>query len=243
MVYHIICLNKLVQVMKFALRVKAIELRQTGLSYSEILKKVPVAKSTLSLWLRSVGLSKRQKQRLTEKRLKAAKRGAQQRREQRLLTTAHISKEAHNEIETITKKNLWLMGIMLYWAEGSKSKVYHPSQGVIFSNSDSLMVNIFLKWLTECLEISLEKLVFDIYIHETHRNRINGVKEYWSKRTGFPVTKFDRIYYKAHKVKTNRKNIGANYHGLLRIKVRESTNLNRKIAAWIEAICEQCGVV
>jgi transposase len=53
----------------------AIELRRQGYSYSEILKRVPVAKSTLSLWLRSLGLAKQQKQRLTEKRLAALKRG------------------------------------------------------------------------------------------------------------------------------------------------------------------------
>lgn len=46
---------------------KAIELRKQGLSYREILEQIPVAKSSLSLWLRSVGLSKKQKQRLTEK--------------------------------------------------------------------------------------------------------------------------------------------------------------------------------
>ena len=50
---------------------KAIKFRRKGLSYSEILKKIPVAKSTLSLWLRTVRLAKRQKQRLTEKRLAA----------------------------------------------------------------------------------------------------------------------------------------------------------------------------
>jgi len=54
----------------------AISLRQGGRSYSEILQKVSVAKSTLSLWLREVGLSKKQHQRLTQKRLKAAQRGA-----------------------------------------------------------------------------------------------------------------------------------------------------------------------
>jgi transposase len=55
----------------------AIELRKQGYSYSEILKKVPVAKSTLSLWLRSVGLAERQKQRLTEKKRKGQLKGAQ----------------------------------------------------------------------------------------------------------------------------------------------------------------------
>ncbi|MDD3728951.1 MAG: hypothetical protein PHH50_01355 [Candidatus Pacebacteria bacterium] len=46
---------------------KAIKLRKKGLSYNDILKEIPVAKSTLSLWLRDVGLSKRQRQKLTEK--------------------------------------------------------------------------------------------------------------------------------------------------------------------------------
>ena len=40
---------------------KAIKFRKEGFFYSEILKKVPIAKSTLSLWLRSVGLTERQK--------------------------------------------------------------------------------------------------------------------------------------------------------------------------------------
>ena len=47
---------------------QAIAYRKQGFSYSEILSKVPVAKSTLSEWLKSVGLSKAQKHKLTEKK-------------------------------------------------------------------------------------------------------------------------------------------------------------------------------
>ena len=57
------------------LKLEAIELRKAGLTYSEILSKIPVAKSTLSDWLYSVGLSKKQKQRITEKRLAASLKG------------------------------------------------------------------------------------------------------------------------------------------------------------------------
>jgi transposase len=70
----------------------AIELRRQGYSYSEILKRVPVAKSTLSLWLRSVGLAKQQKQRLTEKRLAALKRGWEACRKKRILIMSKIKK-------------------------------------------------------------------------------------------------------------------------------------------------------
>ena len=59
---------------------KAIELRQKGLSYKEILEQIPVAKSSLSLWLKSVKLSTNQKQRLTDKKRLSALRGAMKRR-------------------------------------------------------------------------------------------------------------------------------------------------------------------
>src|SRR5207247_3622548 len=47
-------------------RERAIELRRHGLSYREIRAQVPVAKSTLSLWLRQVGLANAQRQRLAD---------------------------------------------------------------------------------------------------------------------------------------------------------------------------------
>ena len=37
--------------------------------------------------------------------------------------------------------------------------------------------------------------------------------------------------------------ICAHYFGLLRIRVRKSTDLNRKISGWIEEICRKWGVV
>jgi len=48
-------------IFKFKEKEKAIKLRKRGFSYSEILREIPVAKSTLSLWLRSVGLAKKQR--------------------------------------------------------------------------------------------------------------------------------------------------------------------------------------
>lgn len=132
--------------MKTELRDKAIQLRKQGFSYSEILKEIPVAKSTLSLWLRSVGLSKRQKQRLTQKKLVAAHRGGQRKREQLVLRIQEIKKLARFETKELSKEMLWVMGVMLYWAEGSKDKYYKPGQPVSFSNSDPLMVKVFLSF-------------------------------------------------------------------------------------------------
>lgn len=220
---------------------KAIKLRKKGLSYSEILKQIPVAKSTLSLWLRSVGLSKRQKQRLTEKKLAAALRGAQARKDYRLAITKEIKDKAKKEIGSLSNRELWLIGTVLYWAEGSKEKIKSPR--LEFCNSDPFMIKLYLNWLSKILKIKNNKVVFEIFIHENHSNELNNVKKYWSSITGFSKSSFKNIYLKKHNIKTNRKNIGSNYHGLLKIRIKESSILNRKVAGWIEGIYNHCGVV
>lgn len=233
--------------MKRSLRKKAISLRRKGLSYSEILLKIPVAKSTLSLWLRPIGLSKKQTQRLTEKKLLAIQRGGESRKNWRLAATKLIKEQASLEIKKKIKKidarDLWIMGIMLYWAEGAKDKEYKPGQSVIFGNSDPQMIKVFLKWLDICLKIPVENIQFSIYIHENHKYNIKKIKAFWSDTTGYSIGKFDKIYYKKHKIKVNRRNIEKNYHGLLRIRVKKSSALNRRITGWTEEIYKYCGMV
>lgn len=225
------------------LKEKAINLRKEGFSYSEILSQIFVAKSTLSLWLRSVGLSKKQKQKLTEKKLAAMRRGAIAKKNQRIQLSKKIKKESRAEIKSINKKELMLIGTALYWAEGSKEKEHNISQGIIFNNSDPFMIKLFIKWLKEILKIKIDNVRLEIYIHENSKNNINEVIKYWSNMTELAETKFNNIYFKKNKISTKRKNIGKNYYGLLRVKVKKSINLNRKISGWIEGILENCGVV
>ena len=215
---------------------KAIALRRKGLSYREILTEIPVSKSSLSLWLRSVGLSKKQKQRLTEKKIQAALRGAQSKREQRIKVTAEIERTALEDIKNISKKELWLIGIALYWAEGSKEKEWRPGSGVRFTNSDPNMIKLFLKWLKDVADVSEDSIRFSIFIHENSKNDLNAVIRHWSKVVSSPKKDFVRVYFKKNKIRTNRKNTGDSYFGVLRIEVRASSTLNRKIAGWVKGI-------
>lgn len=216
------------------LKNKAIQFRKDGKSYSEILRDIPVAKSTLSLWLRSVNLSKRQKQNLTLKKLQAAWRGGEARKINRIKRSKKIIEQAKMEIGKITDRDAWLAGIMLYWAEGSKQKETNVSVAVKFSNSDPIMLCFFIMWLKKYLKVLDNEIVFEMFIHENHKEKKTDFINYWSKMLGYPVSKFDRIYYKRHNLKTKRKNIGENYHGQLVIMVKRSTNLNRRIIGWIE---------
>lgn len=233
----------LFDIMKIKEKEQAILLRKQGKTYDEIRKIISVSKSTLSLWLRSVGLAKKQKQRVTEKRLLALQRGHKKWRQMRVDRANKIIQEARADISKINKQQLFFMGVMLYWAEGSKEKEHRPGQGVYFSNSDPKMISIFLLWLRKIFLIPDERLLVDIYIHESHKSRIIEIKRYWAKETGLLLSKFDKIYFKKHTIKTNRKKIDNDYFGQIRLKVRRSTDLNRKISGWIQGIVNSCSII
>lgn len=214
----------------------ALDLRKNGFSYSEILAQLPVAKSTLSLWLRSVGLSKRQRQRITDKKLASALRGALKKKTDRILRTKVIKEAAGKEVGQLTEREKWLIGVALYWAEGSKEKEWYPGSGVRFINSDPLMIKFFLNWLLNVCKISKNMIGFDIYIHENYKQRIPEVIGHWADKTGFSKDNFKNIYFKRNKGNTKRKNVGNNYYGMLKIKVRQSSELVRRISGWTEGI-------
>lgn len=224
--------------MKASHKEKAIKLRKQGHSYSDILKVVPVAKSTLSVWLRDVGLSKPQQQRLTAKKLAAAKRGGAARNKTRIDTTAEIVDRSKKQIGVVSKRELFLIGAVLYWAEGTKEKDGTPGSGIQFTNSDPKMLRIFLLWLRSVCMIDEEKIHFQVYIHETNNSRVREVVEYWSKNLNVTEDRLSKIYYKRNKVLTNRKNTGEYYFGLVRIKVRRSSGLVRSISGWVSGITD-----
>ncbi|HEX4104278.1 MAG TPA: helix-turn-helix domain-containing protein [Candidatus Paceibacterota bacterium] len=224
--------------MKLALREKAIQLRIAGHSYREIMAEVPVAKSTISLWLRSVGLSKQQKRRLTEKRLTAIRLGAKTKHDKRIAVTKEIMKGAMQEVGEITDRELWLIGTALYWAEGSKEKDYAPGCGVQFSNTDPAMIRLFIYWLKKVFNKDLEDLIIDIYIHDLYRSRTLEIKRFWCAALKCEPENITHVYYKKGNPKTLRKNIGVSYHGTIRLKVRASSLLNRRIVGWTQGMIE-----
>ncbi len=213
-------------VIKSVLKEKAIALRREGWSYREIMAQVPVAKSTISLWLRSVGLSVPQKQRLTEKKLMAIKRGAEAKHQQRIVATREIVEIAKKEIGSISRREFFLIGAMLYWAEGSKQKDHYPSSRVIFTNTDPDMICIFLRWLKEICNRNPDDIILELYIHELHKGRTLEIVDFWAATIKCDPSAFRHIYYKKGNPKT------------LRISVKSSTFLNRKIAGWTQGVVD-----
>ena len=116
--------------------------------------------------------------------------------------------------------------------------------------SRSAIKNIILGVATPDIKVQYSKGVVavsraDDEIYQDDVSRVvksaQAIK-YWSKITNSPECKFDRIYYKKNKIQTKRKNIGNDYHGLLRICIKKSTNLNRRIAGWIEGMIQYANI-
>jgi hypothetical protein len=195
-----------------------------------------VAKSTLSLWLRGEKMAEPQKQRYTEKKRLAALRGGQKRKQDRIDITETIFEKCRSDISAISVRELWLIGISLYWAEGSKQKEHNVGAGVCFSNTDLRMLQVFIAWLERCVETPSAALSFDLFLHETARKKLPEVEKYW--RNGLNIKEGQRfsVYWKRTPIKTNRRNVGDLYYGCLRVRVRSSSLLNRALAGWARAI-------
>jgi len=205
---------------------RAVELRRKGFSYSEIKKSLFVPKSTLSYWLKKIKLSEPQLRRLKRKRSEAAKTGSKFKKLKTLDAIEKIQRASAADIKQISKRELWMMGIMLYWKERlSHGNTSDLRKGVRFTSSDPHLIKLFLKWLKEIGQLKIEEIQFDIFLSKRKKN-MNRVIDYWSGITGYSKDNFPRIYRQSNKTE----------FGLLRVRVKASSMLARQISGWIKGI-------
>lgn len=134
----------------------------------------------------------------------------------------------------MSDRELFLLGVGLYWAEGTKDKPYDRRENVTFVNSDPGMIEVFLAWL-DLLEVERERLRYAVMIHENAD--VTGAEQYWADLVGADRSRFHKTTLKKHNPKTARKNTGDSYRGCLVIKVLKGSDLYRRIeGSW-------CGIV
>ncbi len=233
--------SAIVQLMSLR-REKALELRLKGYSYNEIHTKLAVPKSTLSNWFSNLLLpeiaQKRIKQRVHEKSLQGIlKRNAIQ-THRAFQQAAKIRKVEKARIGKLSKKELLLLGAALYWAEGYKKPIvrngkersYHK---ISFSNSDPVMVKVFIKFLNESLQIPKGKIKASVRIFE-HINEKEALG-YWQKSTGLPAENFQKFYYGISKSSMGKRPFNRLPYGTIQIIVGDTKNFHRMMG-WIEGI-------
>jgi hypothetical protein len=99
-------------------------------------------------------------------------------------------------------------------------------------NSDPALVRFFLRFI-QAGSVPLEDLVFRVYIHESAD--VEAAHRFWLGVTGAKPDQFRKTTLKRHNPKTVRKNTGKDYHGCLKVDVRRSSHLYRRIEGWAAA--------
>ena len=215
------------------LKIKAVRLRKLGFSYALINSKIRVANSTLNYWLKDVPYkpNKTVLKRIQESSFKSAKI-----LRDRKLASIKLSKElADKEIGSITKRDLWMLGVGIYIGEGTKNK----TQMVRIVNSDPEVIKLAIKWLKSTCELSTSN--FRIAIHTYPDIDIESTLDYWSQKTGIPRNQFRKTQIDT---RTNKlaKNKGKSLFGTAQLTVHSNGRkehgvlLFRKIMGWIEAV-------
>lgn len=206
---------------------RAIALRKQGYTQREIRQAIPgLPKATLSYWLRDVTLSVRQQREILRRATSAEERGREMAsavlRAARLHRIQQAEFEAAQEYQQLKRKPLFLCGLMLYWAEGSKAvEIFN------FMNSDPRLIRLMIRWIHEMCGISKDHIIASLYMHSVYA--AEHPLKYWRKVIGLPRTCYRRTVFKPtpHTVKKN-----TSYLGCMRIQVN-NVHYHRKVMHWI----------
>lgn len=213
------------------LRDRARELRLQGWTYDRIEAELGCSKSSVSLWVRDLPKPERRDP-AEQAKLAARKRWEHElavRDEERRRTKA----AAAQEIGKMSDRELFIAGVALYWAEGTKDKPHARRERITFVNSDPDMIRVFLAWL-DLLGVQREQVGYRLMIHESAD--VEAAENYWADLVQVGRDTFGKTTLKRHNPKTVRKNVGDDYRGCLVLTLRQSADLYRRVEGWWSGI-------
>lgn len=210
------------------------ELRRAGSSIKEIASKLRVSKSSASLWCRDIVLREEQIKTLFHREIVGREKGRIKSQEthriERQRRYEHFHRLGYEQISALNNHDLFLIGIALYWSEGSKN-----DGRVLLTNSDPHIVRLFLRWIQEFFGVQSKEITCRVAINIEHLDRRDEIERYWSDIVQLPQTQFTKttiIKSKWAKTYENREK----YHGVMEVRVQKSTNLSYQIMGTIDGL-------
>lgn len=217
------------------LKENAIKLRKAGYSYRMIGEKLNIPKSTLSNWLNDIPFvpNKAVIRKIGQARLKSSLWKQQLKFE----SINRAKEQAAIDIDNISKRDLFLLGIGLYLGEGEKAYA-----NVRIVNSDPGVIKLAMKWFQNICGAKKENFRPSIHLYPDN-NKTKTLK-FWSGITGIKRSQFGKttVDQRKNKLSIKRKKLP---YGTLHLRVASNgtpdlgVNLHRKILAWIERCIEQ----
>lgn len=168
--------------MRSADRLEARRLRsERGLSIREISQAVGASRGSVSVWVRDIELTTEQKDQLTERQRRnggwpssGRLLGAEANRRKARLQRVKYQEEGRQRARA--NDPLHVMGYMLYWGEGSKSR-----NTVRITNSDPALLTTFMKFLRQNFEVSDDDFQVRIVFYEQNGLGLTQqeTEDYW----------------------------------------------------------------
>lgn len=148
--------------------------QEQGLSVNEICKRLGVAKSSVSVWVRDIQLTAEQKTEL--ERLHYASRGqieggATNARKFRELRQQY---QEEGRLKARERDPLHIAGCMLYWGEGSKAR-----NVLQLANSDPDLLQFYLQFLKQSLIVKNNRINLRIMCYTNNGLSQVDIENYW----------------------------------------------------------------
>lgn len=190
-------------------KAKAIKLRRLGKTYSEILIALDykVSKSSLSIWLREITLSKKAVELLELKKktsnTKARSRAIEVNGFKRKQYLDHLENKYEYLTTLLKNRDTALIALaMIYLGEGSKT----DKGSLALGNSDPNVIQLFLSLLKKSFDIDAKK--FRCTVQCRADQNTDELEKFWSKITMIPLSQFysTRIDLRTLNKPTRKKN-------------------------------------
>lgn len=200
------------------------DLRRLGLSYAEIMDMIPVKKSTLATWCRDVELTPEQIEAIRARRAQepGIPRDTQWRRRKEIEELREIAQELVPELIT---DPFWVAGLVLYWAEGSKTR-----NKLSLANTDPRALRLFIRWVRTYLMRDAE---FRLALHLHEGNNEELAQADWADLLGMPEAVFHKTFIKPKGTGQRKNN---HLHGVCTVRVLRCADAWQCIDAWMQAL-------
>jgi len=200
-----------------------------------ISERLGVSKSTLSYWLRDIEYEPNEevRQRIRDGTLK----GAQTNRERAAERIREIKQQAREELGELSERDLWLAGVALYWADGTKA-----NEDVRFANSDPDLIAFMMHWFRTICRVPDERFRVEVHLYpDCDPSEAIG---FWASVTQLPEAQFYPPRVDRRRGKQSKKRRLLPY-GTAHIRVLGGPGtgraLHRRIMGWIDILRDQRG--
>jgi transposase-like protein len=188
--------------------------RDEGAPIKEIARRVGVAPSSVSRWVRDIELTPAQEQELLRRnpaynrQLSGTAVQAATRRAER------IAYQEEGRSLALRADSCHVVGCMLYWAEGEKDR-----NALRFYNSDPEMVRFFVFFLKKYFDLRDEEIKITCNLFADHVQRQREIEQFWLEVAQLPEYSLGKSYVNAYSKHSKKKRTNRLPYGTVRVTV------------------------